>query len=97
MNYPKVIKSRDLELFRKEIKLLGWGGLQKLSRRRMIVVLPDQSPMAYRRTSKKWILQGKMRDLYPELFLWLNTHNHTVWVSSVNPEPLTTISVRIKI
>lgn len=101
MSYPKIVKSRDLELFRKELELVG-GSMRKLSRSRMIVGDPSQMPVVYRRTRKKWLLVGDLCSMYPDYYVWLDTHTHTyswgrVAVDYKMVTPPHVISVKIKI
>ena len=56
LNVPKVMSSRELELFKKEAKLIGWK-VRKHSRRSMSVEGEGQTAI-YRRNRRVWVRQG---------------------------------------
>jgi hypothetical protein len=77
MNFPKVIKSRDLPIFEKELELTG-GRMVKIGRRKMFVQAgpnPDHVAM-YKRTSKKWIYHYDWTEAVGKAARWWNNHTH---------------------
>jgi hypothetical protein len=53
---PKVVKSRDWDLFVKECRIAGWD-LLKLNRNKKVIIIEDWACL-YRRTKKLWIRGG---------------------------------------
>lgn len=53
---PKVVKSRDWDLFVKECRIAGWD-LLKLNRSKKVIIIEDWACL-YRRTKKLWIRGG---------------------------------------